>query len=64
MIFAVSTSLHSTTLKSGMTSHLNYQKTVTSLALKKEFTFSHLCDAVKALRIRDKLDMDELYEEY
>lgn len=47
-----------------MTSHLNYQKTVTSLALKKEFTFSHLCDAVKALRIRDKLDMDELYEEY
>lgn len=42
----------------------NYQKNVASLALKSKFTFSHLCDAVEVLQIREKLDMDELYEEY
>ncbi|KAJ8411811.1 hypothetical protein AAFF_G00154490 [Aldrovandia affinis] len=42
----------------------HYQKNVASLALKSKFTFSHLCDAVDALQIRGKLDMDELYDEY
>lgn len=42
----------------------NFHKHVAVLELKREFTFSHLCDAVNALQIQDKLDMDELYEEY
>ncbi|KAJ8416211.1 hypothetical protein AAFF_G00382330 [Aldrovandia affinis] len=42
----------------------NYQKNVASLALKSKFTFCHLCDAVDALQIRGKLDMDKLYDEY
>lgn len=43
---------------------INYQKNVASLALKSRFTFSQLSDAVEALQIRGKLDMDELYDEY
>ncbi|CAK6977189.1 hypothetical protein AMEX_G21453 [Scomber scombrus] len=41
----------------------NYQKNVACLALKSSFTFSQLSDAVEALQIGGKLDMDELYEE-
>lgn len=43
---------------------INYQKNVASLALESRFTFSQLSDAVEALQIRGKLDMDELYDEY
>lgn len=43
---------------------INYQKNVASVALKSRFTFSQLSDAVEALQIRGKLDMDELYDEY
>ncbi|KAM7423439.1 hypothetical protein PAMA_011144 [Pampus argenteus] len=42
----------------------NYQKHVSSLALRNRFKFSHLSDAVEVLQIGGKLDMDELYEEY
>ncbi|KAF0024962.1 hypothetical protein F2P81_021843 [Scophthalmus maximus] len=41
-----------------------YKKNVASLALKSKFTFQHLCDAVEVLQIKEKLDLDELYEEY
>lgn len=41
---------------------INYQKNVASLALESRFTFSQLSDAVEALQIRGKLDMDELYD--
>ncbi|XP_046896474.1 uncharacterized protein LOC124487236 [Hypomesus transpacificus] len=42
----------------------NYQKKVACLSLKNSFTFTQLSDAVEALHIGGKLDMDELYEEY
>ncbi|CAM4600073.1 unnamed protein product [Leuciscus chuanchicus] len=42
----------------------NFHKHVALLGLKSEFTFSHLCDVVEILQMRDKLNMDELYEEY
>ncbi|KAG8013676.1 hypothetical protein GBF38_022157 [Nibea albiflora] len=42
----------------------NYQKHVSSLALRNRFKFSHLSDAVEILQVGGKLDMDELYEEY
>lgn len=42
----------------------NFHKHVAVLGLKSEFTFSHLCDVVEILQMRDKLNMDELYEEY
>lgn len=37
---------------------------VAVLGLKREFTFSHLCDVVEILQIKEKRDIDELYEEY
>lgn len=37
---------------------------VAALGLKREFIFSHLCDVVEILQIKEKLDIDELYEEY
>lgn len=45
-------------------SDTNFHKHVALLGLKSEFTFSHLCDVVEILQMRDKLNMDELYEEY
>lgn len=42
----------------------NFHKHVAVLCLKTEFTFSHLCNVVETLQIKDNLNMDELYEEY
>uniref|UniRef100_A0A3B3QSD6 DUF4371 domain-containing protein n=1 Tax=Paramormyrops kingsleyae TaxID=1676925 RepID=A0A3B3QSD6_9TELE len=42
----------------------NFHKHVAMLGLKSEFTFSNLCDVVEILQMMDKLNMDELYEEY
>lgn len=42
----------------------NSHKNVAALGPKREFTFSHLCDVVEILQIKEKLDIDELYEEY
>ena len=42
----------------------NFHKHVALLSLKSEFTFSHLCDVVEILQMKEKINMDELYEEY
>ncbi|KAK7879558.1 hypothetical protein WMY93_033730 [Mugilogobius chulae] len=42
----------------------NLHKHLTDMCLKREFTFTQLCDVAERLQIQDRLDMDELYEEY
>ncbi|MGH0142044.1 UNVERIFIED_CONTAM: hypothetical protein FKN15_075305, partial [Acipenser sinensis] len=42
----------------------NHLKQLLCLALNKEFNFSELCEAVEALRMSTKLDMDALYDEF
>lgn len=42
----------------------NYQKQVSCLSLKRQFSFQELCDAVDVLQLKSKIHMDDMYDEF